>query len=336
MKKGPEDCLHCGKCLPHCPSYRFFLEESYSPRGRNLLLSKGFESKSLDFCLFCERCAFSCPQGLSFPEFYIRALKNESLEYPLLSNTLTLLSLTSTGRKLYKDLDLRFLRDFSSGDFYIYLSCGLRHLYPEALYKFLEKIKNFKLKPHLPEKQDCCGILYLSLKSKKPLKKLALRKLEVFSEKKPILLLCATCYWMFKKVYPLLFEGKEEEEAFRELSQRTLLVTEFMKENFEELNFQESPEILYHLPCHLRSFLKKDLTFFQRDLKNKLEVADFCCGSAKITLWVEGFQRDYSRFWKKELFGKKYLATFCTGCYLSFALQLRRPPEIRHWLEFLK
>ncbi|MFN3568232.1 MAG: 4Fe-4S dicluster domain-containing protein, partial [Caldimicrobium sp.] len=100
MKKNLEKCVRCGKCLPHCPSYSYFLQEKYSPRGRNFLLSKDIESTAFDYCLFCERCQHICPQGLSFPELFIEKffLKN-SRRLPHIKDPLPLLSFYPSTKK---------------------------------------------------------------------------------------------------------------------------------------------------------------------------------------------------------------------------------------------
>jgi glycolate oxidase iron-sulfur subunit len=330
-KEGPEICVRCGKCLPQCPSYRFFLQEGFSPRGRNFLLDREISSQSFDFCLFCDRCAQTCPYGLSFPQVYLRrAFEKKGVEYPYLENPLSLLSLHPRGREILKDFEESVIKNFPSGDFYLFLSCGLKHLYPSALFIFLEKVRTLGVKPHLPEAQDCCGIPYVSLRSAKTLKRYALRKLELFSEKKPLVTFCATCYWVIKRVYPLLFEGSPEAESVYELAGRTLFVTEFLTESLGlSLEFEEDPRLLYHLPCHLKS----PLTSVEKGVKNKLKIEDFCCGSAKPTLWLRGFQKDFFRLWKGKLLGKGILATACTGCYLNFTFLIRRPPEVKHWME---
>lgn len=332
MKKRPEDCVHCGKCIVSCPSYRYFLQESYSPRGRNLLLSKDLKTQALDFCLLCENCKNICPQGLNFPEFYLqRIFQNKGYSLPTLSDSLNLLHLHPESKRLLKKFDSLSLENFKEGDFYIYLSCGVKHLYPDALFVLLEKINSLKIKPQIPPNQDCCGIVYISLRSKEALRRLALKKLKLFRENKPIVTFCATCYWMLKRVYPLLFE---EDADFKILSEKTYFVLDFLIKFLNvEVFFEENSQILYHLPCHLKNNLTFEESTLNKILKNLLHI---CCGSAKITLWLSGFQKGYSKFWKREIIGKRYLLTACTGCYLNFGLQVRRPPEIKHWIEFIK
>jgi glycolate oxidase iron-sulfur subunit len=39
------DCVHCGFCLPTCPTYELWHEEMDSPRGRNWLIKATVEEK---------------------------------------------------------------------------------------------------------------------------------------------------------------------------------------------------------------------------------------------------------------------------------------------------
>jgi len=69
------DCVACGLCLPHCPTYRLTGEESASPRGRIAAMraiqdgiaqpDDTFE-RFMDLCLVCRACEDVCPSHVPF------------------------------------------------------------------------------------------------------------------------------------------------------------------------------------------------------------------------------------------------------------------------------
>lgn len=69
-----EACVHCGFCLPACPTYRDLGTEADSPRGRIVLmkevlegtLSPGAAQPHLDRCLGCLGCEPACPSGVPY------------------------------------------------------------------------------------------------------------------------------------------------------------------------------------------------------------------------------------------------------------------------------
>src|SRR5215813_10412909 len=68
------DCVHCGFCLPTCPTYLLWGEEMDSPRGRidimkGALRGEAFDANSvrhLDQCLGCMSCVTACPSGVQY------------------------------------------------------------------------------------------------------------------------------------------------------------------------------------------------------------------------------------------------------------------------------
>jgi len=70
-----EDCVHCGFCLPTCPTYALWSEEMDTPRGRIVLMSEGLQEGStltdtmvghFDNCLGCMACVTACPSGVRY------------------------------------------------------------------------------------------------------------------------------------------------------------------------------------------------------------------------------------------------------------------------------
>jgi glycolate oxidase iron-sulfur subunit len=71
------DCVHCGFCLPTCPTYSLWGEEMDSPRGRIYLMKLGKEGRvdfddvyvnHFDACLGCMACVTACPSGVRYDE----------------------------------------------------------------------------------------------------------------------------------------------------------------------------------------------------------------------------------------------------------------------------
>ena len=69
------DCVHCGFCLPACPTYLLWRKEMDSPRGRIHLMRLGLEGaaelgdgfvRHIDTCLGCMACVTACPSGVQY------------------------------------------------------------------------------------------------------------------------------------------------------------------------------------------------------------------------------------------------------------------------------
>ncbi len=126
------NCMHCGLCLPVCPTYTISGEERHSPRGR-IRLMKSVEDglleitprymQSLDFCLDCQACVSACPAGVEYGDLLEKAradiyrFKKDNKALPLLQKiTLgwlfrkqTRLRVLATLMGLYQKSGLKFL-----------------------------------------------------------------------------------------------------------------------------------------------------------------------------------------------------------------------------------
>ena len=76
MAHAISTCVHCGFCLPACPTYQVLGEEMDSPRGRIVLMRGVLEQNLpleeatpyLDRCLGCLGCETACPSGVAYGE----------------------------------------------------------------------------------------------------------------------------------------------------------------------------------------------------------------------------------------------------------------------------
>jgi glycolate oxidase iron-sulfur subunit len=76
MRSGLDACVHCGFCLPACPTYLALDNENDSPRGRLVLMRALLDgsvaandpdaTQHLDQCLGCRACETACPSGVPY------------------------------------------------------------------------------------------------------------------------------------------------------------------------------------------------------------------------------------------------------------------------------
>ena len=76
LRSVAKDCVHCGFCLPACPTYQLWAEEMDSPRGRIYLVNQVLDGAELtasaaehfDRCLGCMACMTACPSGVQYDQ----------------------------------------------------------------------------------------------------------------------------------------------------------------------------------------------------------------------------------------------------------------------------
>lgn len=92
MANAVTKCVHCGFCLPTCPTYTLLGEEIDSPRGRIILMKSVLEGiveleeaiPYIDHCLGCLGCMTVCPSGVDYGELLMpfRAFADEHRNKP--------------------------------------------------------------------------------------------------------------------------------------------------------------------------------------------------------------------------------------------------------------
>src|SRR2546425_5090699 len=103
-----QQCMHCGLCLPTCPTYDATKLERNSPRGRIALMraiadgrlepTKAF-AEEMYFCLGCLACMTACPAGVNYAELFEHARAEAELSG----------ALRSPKRSFIRHLTLRWL-----------------------------------------------------------------------------------------------------------------------------------------------------------------------------------------------------------------------------------
>jgi glycolate oxidase iron-sulfur subunit len=88
---GIDACVHCGFCLPTCPTYLLWGEEMDSPRGRIYLMKAGVEGRAeltpsfvqhFDNCLGCLACVTACPSGVQYGPLIEKTRATIEQRYP--------------------------------------------------------------------------------------------------------------------------------------------------------------------------------------------------------------------------------------------------------------
>lgn len=149
-----QQCMHCGMCLPTCPTYVETKRERNSPRGRISLMRSVADGElevtrefadEMYYCLGCLACQTACPAGVNYAELFETARgeieRSAVLEKPerdfwrwLTLNVLfmhpRLLRLTGWGLRLWQKMGMdRFMRRVK---FFGLLPKPLRDLEPQT------------------------------------------------------------------------------------------------------------------------------------------------------------------------------------------------------------
>lgn len=367
------ECNKCGKCRELCPSYRIFLNEAYSPRGRvqifNLFKNENLtDSKSLKerifSCLLCGSCQVNCPLEVNIT----------SLNYELRS-------------KISKSWVFYFFKYFS--------------LYPGLFFSAMKIFNNLKPLRYFAKKQKKFSVTFLDKILLSEKKSFSSSYLKIFNKIKPkgrivLFLGCTTNFLMpsvsnaiigilSKANYevivpkqhccgaPLLGAGFKEEminlakknlknyksfnidgviapcptcahfidHVYSELTGEKINVINLADiiENIE-LNFPQTSnkKILFHVSCHSSNYIKENhkiLNIFN-NLGINIEKREGCCGFAGLFSFL--FQKESMDILRKKVLEYEkadMIISSCPNCIIQFKFAMENK-EILHYAEFIE
>ena len=103
--QAADQCVKCGMCLPHCPTYRETLDEAESPRGRlalmqglagGLITADAATEAHLDGCLTCRACETVCPARVPYGRLIDAAREHLAAQRPQRTRTARLMAAVLT------------------------------------------------------------------------------------------------------------------------------------------------------------------------------------------------------------------------------------------------
>lgn len=313
----PDDlaqCVACGLCLPHCPTYRVTGEEALSPRGR-IAAMRAVQTEpgitdasffsSIESCVQCRGCETACPSAVPFGRLIESARSTlaakgsitprwQRLGYEMLRHHRMvlvgsrLLALAQRARLVparlgVPPLPLRNPKLSATGhDVWFFPGCVMDAWQRPVHAAALRVLSAMGVGAALPTGSGaaCCGALHVHAGLTDPARRMAQRVIESFPGVVPILVDSAGCGAALKEYGHLL--GTAEARAF---SDRVQDINTFVADHIDRLPAAVGPRVtlIVQDPCHLRHVQRRHLDV-RRALAPVADVVELdddglCCGA---------------------------------------------------------
>ncbi|HYW28278.1 MAG TPA: (Fe-S)-binding protein [Gaiellales bacterium] len=283
-------CVHCGFCLPACPTYALWGEEMDSPRGRIHLMNlvetgeaamDGSVATHLDRCLGCLACVPACPSGVRYDLLIERARAERRREAPrglrarvvdaavfavvprprllrALSWPLALGLRPSALAPRVSAADLRAapppFTAAAGGEprmrVALLSGCAQRVFFGRVNAAAVRALAAAGCEVHVPAGQGCCGALHLHAGRERDAKRRAAQAVESLSGYDRVVVTAAGCGSAMKGYGELL--GTPEAEAFAaRVCDVTELLADLAPEQAEPVSARPL-RVVYQDACHLR------------------------------------------------------------------------------------
>lgn len=366
------ECNKCGKCKQLCPSYQIFLNESFSPRGR-IMLIRTFESQKeiisgealkqrIFSCLLCGTCEELCPLDVSISSliYKTRAKMRKSLSLYLFKyfsfypKTFFLILQMISRFKLFLNYQkLSFLNKFSTlnikpkqsghlqvysklkpiGRIAIFSGCSANYLLP-SITNSLIYILNWLNYEVIVPKQYCCGSPLLSAGFKKDATKIAQKNIEIYKSFNidGVVAPCPTCSHFIGDVYKEIIGERIPVINLSDLFDRSRI-------NLDNL-IKDSlgHKILFHVSCHSSNYIRDADKIME--LLQELGITDIqkkigCCGFAGLFSFL--FEKQSMDILRKKILEYEktdMLISSCPNCIIQFKIAMK-DKKILHYAEVI-
>ena len=304
------DCVHCGLCLPFCPTYAELGTEMDSPRGRILTLRALQEGRfdldpevvrHLDLCLGCRACETACPSGVQYGALiegarpYIEQHYARPLHERLVRRAIDAIFPNPVGVRLFAWLSSAVLHERYTpvGDqryrVAMLSGCVMPELFGTTNQATVKVLRHNGCEVLVPKSQACCGALLLHNGNKYEALALARRNVEVFSELDidALIINASGCGAMMKEYGELLKDDPVYRERAEQLATKMKDVSEFLAEIEPTTPTRPlNKTVAYHDACHLahgqqvRAQPRALLATIPGLRLTELPESDWCCGSA--------------------------------------------------------
>jgi glycolate oxidase iron-sulfur subunit len=348
-----DQCVQCGLCLPHCPTYQLDRHEAESPRGR-IAYMKAVSTQQLQrsekgelhlhHCLGCRRCEAACPAEVPYGEllelsqvdsyqqqvppfldrFYSKALARPSLLKLLLplarvAHRLPILPNHAISRLPVK----KHLQNVA-----IFEGCVAK-TYEQATRSSLTQLLNHcDIGVIDSPAQNCCGAAAIHQGDQKTRAALTMQNRQAFAKNTPVISLASGCH----------------EALSQSLSEHTTVIDacDFLAQQRNKLHFKAANTcVVLHIPCTQSSVVKS--THSLRTLLgmvpnlNIIELPDHgCCGAAGMHMLRYPERAQAMRNPLIEMIEKTQASQILSaniGCRLHIANACKL--NIRHPVDFL-
>src|ERR671915_280396 len=288
------DCVHCGFCLPTCPSYTVFEEEMDSPRGRIVLMRVGNEEGSepsdemrthFDRCLGCMACVTACPSGVKYDQLIERTRPQVERVAPRPGPPPPVKRRAAIARLPEVTPAVGGRR----GRIALMQGCVQRVFFGDVNAATVRVLAAEGWEVHAPRRPRCCGALQMHAGVEDEAMALARETIAAYEGFDAVAVNVAGCGSGMKDYAHLLADDPEWAERAAAFSGRVRDVSELLAEHEPRAPRHPLPlRVAYHDACHLAHAQKvreqpRALLRAIPELE-LLEPADWelCCGSAGI------------------------------------------------------